>query len=332
VLQKTVWGRIKNNGFVKWARHYYCRDGLVLLYHRVAVLPHDPERLCVTPKHFDEQMAVLSEKYNVIPMREIIDVDKRKKSSRMSVAVTFDDGYADNLTVAKPILERWGCPATVFVSTGNMDSQKEFWWDELACCFFEKGEEMPWEFEVEGVPKKWVFKTKEKSSDFLQAVYHEVSTWFKKMTPFSREKAFDQMSEQWGITRPRRVSHGVMTSKELIQLESDGLIEVGAHTVNHPTLAGMSLLEQRDEMAGCKKKLEEVLNHSVRGMAYPYGTREDYSLETAKLAEECGFRYACGNHYGFVGEQTRRFELPRFLVGDWDGDRFQKELNAWRRL
>ena len=86
------------------------------IYHRVAVVPSDPQLLCVTPKHFAEHLDVLQKCMNPMPLRQLVPAVRNRKIPHRRVIVTFDDGYADNMYIAKPLLERCRIPATVFAS------------------------------------------------------------------------------------------------------------------------------------------------------------------------------------------------------------------------
>src|SRR5215831_16190313 len=107
---------------------------VILLYHRVAAIDSDPWSLCITPERFSEHLEVLRE---CMPITlEQADLSGRYGAKRPRVVVTFDDGYADNLYAAKPLLERFDIPATVFVVTGYVGQDREFWWDELEKIIF----------------------------------------------------------------------------------------------------------------------------------------------------------------------------------------------------
>ena len=97
---------------MKLVRHFRSRD-LILLYHRVARVDSDPWSLCVTPEHFSEHLEVLR-KHRPIRLDQVKPSGWRAGGSRASVAITFDDGYADNLYEAKRLLERYDIPATFF--------------------------------------------------------------------------------------------------------------------------------------------------------------------------------------------------------------------------
>ncbi len=84
----------------------------ILMYHRVVEPCIDPWKMCVTPSHFEEQLDVLSRKWNVLSLREIVEHLKKGQIPHRSVVVTFDDGYVCNLLTGKPMLEKYGLPAT----------------------------------------------------------------------------------------------------------------------------------------------------------------------------------------------------------------------------
>ena len=100
---------------------------VVLMYHRVAECDIDPWNLCVSPQRFTEQLEALKREYRILPLQELFRTGARQKA----VAITFDDGYADNLHAAAPILERHRAPACFFLTSGALDMAREFWWDEL---------------------------------------------------------------------------------------------------------------------------------------------------------------------------------------------------------
>src|SRR5262245_11029153 len=100
---------------------------VVLMYHRVADCDLDPWNLCVSPARFQEQLEALKREFRILPVQDLAGADADGKA----VAITFDDGYADNLHAAAPALEHHGVPACFFLTSGALGSSHEFWWDEL---------------------------------------------------------------------------------------------------------------------------------------------------------------------------------------------------------
>jgi peptidoglycan/xylan/chitin deacetylase (PgdA/CDA1 family) len=119
------------------------RWGMILLYHRVCESPLDPWQLSVTPRHFAQHLEVIRRKWRPMPLGPLVRALREGQRLERAVAVTFDDGYADNLLAAKPLLERYDIPATVFVATGCLEGGWGFWWDELESLLLRAGELPP---------------------------------------------------------------------------------------------------------------------------------------------------------------------------------------------
>ena len=251
---------------------------LSLLYHRVNDLRPDPWDLCVSPAHFAEQMEVVSH----ISPRPI---------------VTFDDGYADNLHRALPILETYDISAIVFVASGAIESQVEMWWDALDRLF-------PEDFSP--------------GSPYMQ--------WFWKMRslPFEmQEKQLNEAFSAAGISRITRLERRMMTTAELARLGASPLIQIGAHTITHPVLSSLALSDQEAEITGSKTGLEAILQKPVRLFAYPNGMHSDYTSDTVRLVRDAGFLAA---YSAYQHDLEDPFQKPRFMVRDWDGDTFARDI------
>src|SRR5262245_6982 len=128
---------------------------MILMYHRVSDLACDPWSRAVAPDRFAEQLAVLRDHAQDLQVCRLTDLASPGRPQRQ-VVITFDDGYADNLFEARPLLERYDCPATVFLVSGDIDGTREFWWDELSQIFLEPNT-LPESLDlmVEGVNHRW---------------------------------------------------------------------------------------------------------------------------------------------------------------------------------
>ena len=321
---------------------------LILLYHRVAELPCDPQLLSVTPKHFEEHLEVLRRLGRPISLQELA---KRLRSGNLlhrSVVLTFDDGYADNLRNAEPMLERHGFPATAFVTTGYAGGSREFWWDELERLLLQPGTLPPTLcVSVNGSVARWdlgdaavygdddygryrgwnVLETGDPTP--RHAVYRVLCPLLRPLPEGDRRKALDQLGALAPTEAAPRAVNRPLSVADVSRLPENGLVEVGAHTVTHSVLSPLSGPAQKAEIEGSKRWLEEVLGHPVSAFSYPYGKRSDYTPETVALVREAGFGCACSNFAGVVGRDTDLFELPRILIRDWDGDEFARRPRAY---
>lgn len=324
---------------------------LILLYHRVSDLRPDPQLLSVTSEHFGQQLQILRQSTTPMKLQDMVRAMRNNQLPRRSVAVTFDDGYADNLYNAKPLLERYGVPGTVYVSSGYVGSGREFYPDVLERIFLQPGS-LPEELHltVNGKTHRWhLGNATHYGVDACRAnaawhvldpesptprhhIYRALCQLLYALPECNRRFALDALTS-WACRQSIcRETHRVLRAEEVCLLARDGLVEVGSHTVDHPVLSAIPVADQRKELQESKRRLEEILDHPVTSFAYPYGTRSDYSAETVELVREAGYDHACSNFQGHVQPGVDPWQLPRFIVRDWDGDEFAAWIREWRDL
>lgn len=117
-----------------------------------------------------------------------------------------------------------------------------------------------------------------------------------------------------------------MTSLELKSLARLGAFEIGAHTVNHPHLSRFSPETQEEEIGRSKRDLEQLTGHEITSFAYPHG---DYTEDTVQILKRLKFRKACTVIEQAVMRGTDPLLLPRFMVRDWSGEQFKRQLGEW---
>ena len=323
---------------------------VILLYHRIADLPSDPQLLCVSPRHFAEHIEVLTQRAPVVSLQHLSRSLESRTVPKRRVVVTFDDGTVDNLYHAKPILAENDCPATVFVATGNINSEREFWWDELDRIFLQPGK-LPEQLRVNIDGKLFernlgpaaLYSESEFRRDqswnvlrneipgARQSIYISLFDSLRPLTSDQRRETIVELQEWSKAGSSGRHTHEILACEQIRELAGGGLIEVGAHTVTHPVLSTISVEAQRDEIRNSKLELEAILEKPVTSFAYPYGQRGDYTSATVKLVREEGFACVCSNFTGVVQPGVDRFQLPRFVVRDWSGDEFERRLKEWFR-
>ena len=342
-----VMERLLGRWATKWfpSRRAVSSGAVILRYHRIADVAADPYGLCVSPERFSEQLALI--RRNAVPMqlRELVRlIEDETPVPKNAVVVTFDDGYADNLHVAKPLLERFEVPATVYITTAYTDHHREFWSDELEQIFLapprlprvlnleQKGLEIHTDLgaaeedsqKESGCYQSWTFKDAHHPTARHKA-FRTVHDSMKRLRHEERLAVLNSLGE-WAGHRPvLRDNHRPLSSEELVHLAEGGLVEVGAHTHTHQVLSSLPATLQRQEISECKVYLEKLLGCPVKSFAYPYGHPNDFTQETVELLREEGFHSACSTVSGRVGHGVDLFRLPRMYVGDWDEERFRGE-------
>lgn len=304
---------------------------VILMYHRVFEPTIDVWDLSVSPENFDQQMAVLSKNYQVLSLSEFEKKHAAGVMPKRAVVVTFDDGYLDNLLNAKPILEKYKIPATIFITTELIGQNREYWWDELEQLVLltpTRDQELTLNLEGESYSWKLVDEPIEKVNWGAPDIqpYLEMHALLKPLAPDVIEAAMESLRSQLKaepVSRP----HSVPVSRDqLLELTEGELIELGAHTRNHPSLNAHSQEVQKTEMLESKAWLEDLLKGSVNHFAYPYG---DMDETTARIAKELGFTVACTTEEACVLRKTDPFWFPRLGVENWDGVEFSRRLRPW---
>lgn len=318
--------------------------GLVLMYHRVTDLPLDPFSLAVSPTHFAEHMAVLRKYWHPTKLHHMVQMVSDRMLDRV-IAVTFDDGYSDVFVNAKNSLEFFDIPATVFLVSRHIGSDREFMWDELERVLLWPGvlpsvlslvvenRVLEWHLgdfakysdAVFSQHREWEFES-ETDPTTRHVVFRKIYYILKYAPPDVRRKILDDLREWSGSSCQPRDTHKPLTEEQVRRLSQEGLITIGAHTVSHPVLASISSTVQRQEIEQCKIELEEMLGQSITDFAFPYGGVNDYTPETIAILKQSGYKSACTTLEGNVKAGADLYQLPRLDVKDWNGEVFANRL------
>ena len=319
------------------ARHLVERERpIILMYHRVARVAHDPWQLAVWPDRFAEQIEALVQLRRVVSLRWLSAELARGRLPKRVAAVTFDDGYADVLTQAKPVLERYACPATVFLVTGVIGNSCAFWWDELSRIVFET-RVLPPELEIDiaGRVHRWQIDDRLTGSAndglgdcpaFTREQLHcELWRLLRPLEPGPRWELLTRLCLWAGIAIDANSVHRPLAPEEVRRLAAPGFIDIGAHTITHPVLSMLDETQQRCEIEGSRFACEDLIGEPIHTFAYPFGDFDDAS---AAYVRNAGFSCACTTQGGRVSRQIDPTRLPRFGIGNWAGDDLARRLTA----
>ena len=238
-----------------------------------------------------------------------------------SVAITFDDGYADNYHVALPILKKFGLHATFFVASGYLDGGR-MWNDTvIESVRLVKGDTLDLGLIDLGVVD---VSTPSHRAAAAQSYIQEI----KHKNPGERRR----LTERLALEVPGKLPDNLMlTSTELRGLSSEGM-EIGGHTISHPILSTLSAREATEEVLGGKKALESILDTEVSLFAYPNGRAGvDYQAKDVEIVRGAGFSNALTTHWGVSDRATDPFQLPRFSPWDETSLKFMARMTSMYR-
>ena len=293
---------------------------LVVLYHRFAAGEPDPLGLCVAPGHFAEQLNVLSDEFEVVPLSDIAGSVRRGEPGAGRIAITIDDGYTDNLTTGIPMIADAGLPATLFAATGHIEEQRHFFWDEMAQLITGPGKR-PHSLTINGHTWRTTTaaeretaraelhrQTQPGSHAEIEATLEELRNWAQAATD--------------DLPRP-------VTTEELKQIASTPGIEIGAHTRDHVNLAHQQPGEARLQVERSRDDVIAWTGTMPRAFSYPFGIpRHDVDHEAIAVVADSGFECAVVNQPVPVEAGASVFAIPRAFAPDIGGDEFRRWLQA----
>ena len=186
-------------------------DPVILMYHRIASPPYDPWGLCVSAEHFRQHLSALNSARTLLSMDGLVDALEAGEVPPRAAAITFDDGYADNAEIAKPMLEEMETPATLFLATRFVGSQAPFWWDELAALVLGGRAAAEVDFEIGGgrLTARWgpqasfpadlaQWRYIDPSTDPRRTGYLTLWRALQRLAPADRERAMAELRAQLG--------------------------------------------------------------------------------------------------------------------------------------
>jgi peptidoglycan/xylan/chitin deacetylase (PgdA/CDA1 family) len=308
----------------------YAHCGLILMYHRIINIDTDPWDLAVSPENFEEHLQVLKG-YNVISLGELekILLNKNRLPDN-TIAITFDDGYVDNYHTAKPLLEKYNMPASFFITNDAFEKRQEFWWDVLERICLQTTH-LPQELILTQAQNMRFKISKQSNNDTGTITPHKL---YFKLCEIAREMPVDEMQlfieqlKAWANNLHDRPDYLTMTKTELLDLGSNPLFIIGAHTVTHPYLPNFSYEYQNKEILGNIDYLEKLTGDKIKYLAYPHGGNNEFTLD---IVAQSGLKMAFTTHHKCFYKNSDPYAIPRVQVIDQDGKTFASQLKNWMK-
>jgi peptidoglycan/xylan/chitin deacetylase (PgdA/CDA1 family) len=286
------------------------RIGFVLTYHRVlpeeTSLPYPIQPgMVVTAKTFERHLCWLRDRYEVVSLSTLGGRLQERESNGPVCAITFDDGWRDTYSVVFSLLKRYELPATVFITSDYVGTQRWFWPERLGF--------------LTGALET---STGEALAELADGRIEEL----KLVSPGERDRVIGELEDECrkrGIAFPREPQ--MMTWDEIREMASAG-IEIGSHTCSHVILTEVDASEAEKEIVDSKRMIEEELGRHVDLFCYPNG---NHTTAIREMVRGAGYRLAVSTEPGMVDGDSDPWALPRIAVHE-DVSRTRSQL--WLRI
>jgi peptidoglycan/xylan/chitin deacetylase (PgdA/CDA1 family) len=264
----------------------------------------------VEAKTFDLHLTLLKNNFDIVSLKEVNSLRKEKSKyrNRMSCVITFDDGWLDFFTTASPILLRHGVPATVFLPTDFIGSEKWFWTDRLTFLFSGKDKESSLMGKTEGIRNPVARQVVSLKGNSIQKLDKAIRL-LKAYRLENIEEIITELSTAWG-SDPNPPGRAFMSWEEVTEVAQSGLIEFGSHTASHPILTTLNNNEIQEEL---KRSRYQLLEHKVVDpkfipFCYPNG---DFDARIKSMVEDAGFSAAVTTQSGWNNPDEEIYALRR---------------------
>lgn len=287
----------------------------ILIYHRVLGDPDSLRTFDTTVEEFRKQMRWVGECFHVLPLQEALNRLRNGSCPSPAVAITFDDGYRDNVEVALPVLREMGLHATFFIASGYLNGG--MMWNDAVIEYVRTVPDGKLDLGRIGMDAVEIRSLEERRRVIVGLLNR------LKYLPFEqRELIVNRLRDE----DSRSSSDLMMRDDDVRRLHRAGM-EIGAHTRNHPILSRLESAQAYAEIAEGKVDLERLGIGPVRFFAYPNGkSQTDYTQEHVEMVKEAGFEAALSTDVGVASSSSEQWQLPRFTPWDKAPWRFSLRL------
>ena len=291
----------------RWLFHMLSPGGhrgrlAVMIFHRVLpgpdpIFPGEPDAA-----RFDAQLSLLKRWFNILSLPDAIRGLREERLPPRPLTLTFDDGYADNCTVALPILQRHELRAAFSIATDYLDGGR-MWNDTVIEAV--RGCSQP----VLDLAKLELGVHPIGTSSEKSRAIASILGQLKYLPQNEREAKAAAVATHCAVALPDSL---MLTGDQLRQMHKAGMT-IGAHTASHPILARLPDEQARSEILKGKERLERAIGESVRFFAYPNGgPRQDYHASHVRMVRESGFEAAFSSAIGSADATCDLYQIPRF--------------------
>ena len=296
--------------------------GRILYYHRVND-EHDPFYPSMPVDVFERQMRFVARRYKVVSLTRLLEHLESGAPGTL-LAITFDDGYRDNYENAFPILQRYGLVATIFLSTGSLDTGDPLWFEVLAGAVKTTSHEFL-DLEVD-IPRRFWMRT----LDERLRANSELFALLRRVPEDERRQRLHAILRELAAPDAGSRRDMMLTWDQVRRMKQHG-VDFGGHTVTHPFLSRLTRDQVSWEVSECKRRIEAELQAPVSHFAYPNGREEDFGPWNKDVLREAGYKAALSTIWGLNYQSTDRMELRRGQPWEEDEAVFAYKMD-WYQL
>lgn len=251
----------------------------ILMYHRFSELG---STCTVGVKSFEQQLQYINKHFQPRTVAQLAeDVYEKKKLVPNTIAITIDDGYQDFYHYAYPLLKKYNIPATLYITTGFIENKGLLWPDKVS---FLLDNVVPprTEFRFGSFKLEGGYISEEKKAEN----WHDLINYLLSVEDTKKNDCISSLADSWDITLPNVApeQYKPCTIEQLLEMQANG-IEIGGHTINHPSLSKLSKKEVKQEVLGCENWLKQNLSKQIRSFCYPNGKKDDYNDHVKHIVE-----------------------------------------------
>jgi peptidoglycan/xylan/chitin deacetylase (PgdA/CDA1 family) len=284
----------------------------VMILHRVLAQPDPLFPGEIDASRFDALINRLKQWFNIISLSDGITGLRSGRFPSRPLVITFDDGYADNRTVALPILQRHRITASFFVACGFLDGGRM--WNDTVIEAVRR-----WRTPVLDLADLGLGTYPVTSHGERHVALGQILPRLKYWPQAEREATALEIARRCGTGLPDDL---MLTTRQLLDLHEAGMT-IGAHTVTHPILATLSDEIAKREIAESRTRIEALLGDEVLYFAYPNGKPgKDFKAVHVAMVRDLGFEAAVSTAWGACGSGGDLYQIPRFTPWDASAVRF----------
>ena len=301
----------------------------ILMYHRFVDAPA-PRRL--HRALFEQHLTYLARHFRVRRLSEVVRLlQEGRELEPRTVVLTVDDGYADFVEHAYPLLQRYGMPATLFVTTDFLDRNSWFWFDAIRHLLHATTE--PWiDMRIGRGIGSVRIESPLTSPAARDVAWSAIGTECMQLNTAGRAQVIARLEHllQVGLPATATDDYRAMTWAQAAQLDP-ALIDIGSHTCTHPVLSRCTDSEIAWELQDSKSAIEKRLQRPVEAFAYPHGEPADYDERAIQAARSAGYVCATVAHGGPLHARADLFRLERLSAAS-DLVQFRSTINGLELL